>query len=327
MWRAVYNVGGGLGEQSGARGMKVAFAGGRVMGALRRSLPPLPTLLLGAVVIAGAVAGELYVGASERHDEVSCTNAGSAVQLPDLAEASGLAVSRRTPGILWSFNDSGEPLVYALDPQGTVRGKVRVAGAAVKNWEAIAAARCPRGNCLYIADIGDNGEKRPQIVVYRVPEPHPSDQATAMAERLTAEYADGPHDAEALFVSRESTIYVVTKDKPALVYRFPERLQTGTTMRLERVTALPMEKVTDADTSPDGEWIGVRSKEEVIFFRDEEFALGEHGTPVNLRPFGEAQGEGIALAEGGRVYLASEGKKKGPGTLRELQCRFPARPS
>lgn len=295
------------------------------MRALRRRFPPLRTVLLGTVVIAGAVAGEFYVGAAERHDEVSCTQFGETVQLPQLDEASGLALSRRTPGILWSFNDSHDPFVYALDTHGQARGRVRVTGAEEKNWEAIAAARCPRGNCLYIADIGDNKEKRSNVVVYRVPEPRPTDAMSAAAERLVAEYADGPHDAEALFVSREGTIYIITKDKPALVYRFPEQLQADTTMRLERVTVLPMQSVTDADTSPDGEWIAVRSKEEVIFFRDEEFVLGEHGTPVNLRPIGEPQGEGIAIADGGRVYLASEGKKKGPGTLRELQCRFPAR--
>jgi hypothetical protein len=297
------------------------------MRALRRSLAPLRTVLLGTAILAGAIAGELYVGASERHDEVSCTLVGKTVELPELGEASGLALSRRTPGILWSFNDSHDPTVYALDTNGQLRGHVRVTGATEKNWEAIAAARCPRGNCLYIADIGDNKEKRPEVTVYRVPEPRPSDTATAPAERLVAAYADGPHDAEALFVSREGTIYIITKDKPAFVYRFPERLQTDATMRLERVTVLPMEKVTDADTSPDGEWIAVRSKEEVIFYRDEEFVLGEHGTPVNLRPFGEPQGEGVAIADDGRVYLASEGKKKGPGTLRQLQCRFPARES
>jgi hypothetical protein len=294
------------------------------MGALRRSLPPFRTVLLGIVVIAGAIAGEFYVGASERHDEVSCTPFGATVQLPDLQEASGLAVSRRTSGILWSFNDSGDPILYALDAHGTVRGRVRVAGAEVKNWEAIAAARCPRGNCLYIADIGDNNSNRQHIVVYRVAEPKPSDVTTVPAERLVAQYADGPHDAEALFLAREGTMYIVTKDKPALVYRFPDQLRTDETMRLERVTALPMERVTDADVSPDGEWIAVRSKEEAIFFRNEEFVLGEHGTPVDLRPIGEPQGEGIAIADGGRVYLASEGQKKGPGTLRELQCRFPA---
>ena len=52
--------------------------------------------------------------------------------------------------------------------------------------------------------------------------------------------------------------------------------------------------------------------------------LGEHGTPVSLKPVNEPQGEGISIGPNGTVYLASEGKKKQPGTLRMMQCRFPA---
>ena len=275
------------------------------------------------VVVIGAVVGEWYVGASERHDEVACQPTGSAVQLENLREASGLTLSVRTPGILWSFNDSGDPLIYALDTTGHLRGTVRVTGAKVKNWEAIASAHCGQGTCLYVADIGDNKEKRPEITVYRVAEPLPTDSATAPAERLLARYPDGPHDAEALFVTRDGTINVVTKDKPASVYRFPQTLRFDTPMELEPHATLPMEKVTDADASPDGEWIVVRSKEEMIFFRDEEFALAEHGTPISLRPLGEPQGEGVAIGGDGTVYLASEGKRGQPGSFRTMRCQFP----
>jgi hypothetical protein len=288
------------------------------------ALRAVRTPALICVIIVGAMFGESYVASLERHDEVTCTpTANGPVTLQGLDEASGLAFSQRTRGILWSFNDSGEPLLYALDTAGRIQGRVAVTGAAVKNWEAITVARCGRGPCLYVADIGDNKEKRPDIVIYRVPEPLPSDRATAPSERLVARYADGPHDAEALFFGKDGALYIITKDKPALVYKFPETLQTGAVMSLERVAVLPMEGVTDAETSPDGEWIAVRSKEEMIFFRNEEFILGEHGTPVNLRPVGEPQGEGIAIADNGTVYLASEGKHRQTGTLRTMQCRFP----
>jgi hypothetical protein len=281
------------------------------------------TAALAAAIVAGAIMGELYVGATERHDEVTCRPAGAAVQLQGLREASGLALSRRTPGILWSFNDSGDPVVYALDRSGQVKGTVRIAGAEVKNWEAVTTARCANGSCLYIADIGDNKETRPTITIYRVPEPRPSDTTTSAAERFVATYPDGPHDAEALFSGRNGALYIVTKDKPALVFQFPESLRAGTPMRLERVTVLPMEGVTDADASPSGEWIGVRSKEEIVFFREEEFTLGEHGTPISVRALNEPQGEGIAIGDDGMVYLASEGKHNQPGTFRTMKCAFP----
>lgn len=289
---------------------------------MTRGLRPLRTFALIAVVVLGAIAGEWYAGATERHDEVTCKPTGTTVSLPDLPEASGLTLSLRNRGILWSFNDTGEPLVYALDTSGHIRGKVRVTGAQVKNWEAIASARCGRGTCLYIADIGDNKEKRPEVTVYRVVEPRPTDSATATAERLLARYPDGPHDAEALFVTRDGTINIVTKDNPAAVYRFPQTLRVDTPMQLEPAGMLPMEKVTDADASPDGEWIALRSKDEMVFFRDEELALAEHGAPVSLRSLGEPQGEGLAVGDDGTVYLASEGKGQ-PGSFRTMRCELP----
>jgi phage tail tape-measure protein len=35
-------------------------------------------------------------------------------------------------------NDSEEPVIYALDATGVVTGRVRVTGATVEDWEAIA---------------------------------------------------------------------------------------------------------------------------------------------------------------------------------------------
>ena len=57
---------------------------------------------------------------AEQH---SCRMAEGLSLLPDLPEASGLAVSRRTPGVLWSHNDSGEPLVFALTEKGAVKSQ------------------------------------------------------------------------------------------------------------------------------------------------------------------------------------------------------------
>ena len=41
-----------------------------------------------------------------------------------IVEASGLARSQRKPGLLWTMNDSGKPLLYALDTQGNHLGRV-----------------------------------------------------------------------------------------------------------------------------------------------------------------------------------------------------------
>src|SRR4029079_15941055 len=55
--------------------------------------------------------------------------------IPELTESSGLAVSRRNPGLLWSHNDSGSAAVlFALDTTGATRGRVRVP-VNTRDWE------------------------------------------------------------------------------------------------------------------------------------------------------------------------------------------------
>src|SRR5262245_19388635 len=73
----------------------------------------------------------------------SCRIEGQQVSNGDLREASGVAVGRRTSGVLWSHNDSGDPVLIALGADGATRGRVWVAGAAVEDWEDIEVAPCP----------------------------------------------------------------------------------------------------------------------------------------------------------------------------------------
>jgi hypothetical protein len=95
---------------------------------------------------------------------------------PRLTESSGVAVSRAHPGIVWTHNDSGDgPYLYATDLHGNDRGAIRVSGAAAVDWEDMALAPCPsgRGECVYLADTGDNLERRTSVTIYAVAEPDP----------------------------------------------------------------------------------------------------------------------------------------------------------
>ena len=259
-----------------------------------------------------------------------CQLVGRPVALPDLPEASGVAVSRRTPGILWSLNDSGDPIVLALSADGAPSGRVRVTGAEVTDWEAIAVGPCAAGSCLFVADLGDNDANRQRITIFRSPEPAPGDGATRPVEALHATYPDGAHDAEALFVTSDGSLFVVTKGETGHIalYRFPQPLRAGSTARLERITVLggqakKSDRVTDASASPDGAWIALRTRDVVTFYRTSDLTAGRRGTPVtfDVRALGERQGEGVAMGGEGVVYLVSEGGgKKRPGTLSRIQC-------
>lgn len=283
-------------------------------------------LILTVVIAAGAITGEWYAAATEQRDEVGCKRMGSLLPLPGLPEASGVAPSRRTGGVLWALNDSGDPELVAVGTDGSLKGRVRITGANVQDWEALSSAQCNGRGCLYIGDIGDNNASRKSITVYRVAEPAVGDKETAPVETFTATYPDNPHDAEALFVGPDGELTILTKEKPSALYRFPAPLRAGTTVTLESAGMLPIESVTDAASSRDGEWIAVRTDAELFFFRREELVLGAHGTPVKLEKVGEPKGEGVAIGENGRVYLVGEGKQQQPGTLATLECSYPGTP-
>jgi hypothetical protein len=274
----------------------------------------------GAAAAGGVAAGDSVCRVEE-----------ASVALPRrLSEASGIAAGLRTPGVLWSHNDSGEPLLYAFGNDGGALGEVRVAGATLEDWEDVASGPCAGGSCLYLADIGDNQASRANVTVYRLPEPAPTDRESRPAEAFHATYPDGPQDAEAFFVLPDGAIYIVTKGEtgPIALYRFPQPLRAGTSVALERVVELAgaerrRDRITGAAASRDGRWIALRTLHAVDFYHTAELLRGTPGTPirVDLSALGEAQGEGVGWGPAGTLYLSSEsGKKKTPGTLARLSC-------
>jgi len=249
-----------------------------------------------------------------------CAVVAGPAALPDIPEASGLAVSRRTPGVLWSHNDSGHAAVlFAIDSTGVVIGRVPIP-IQTRDWEDVSAAPCPGGDCLYVADIGDNAMARPSVRVYRLPEPVPGDAQTGPPEAFTATYADGPHNAEALFVVGPD-LYIVTKDRTGGLYR--STLPTsGGHLTFQRVGELGLVAVTDAETSPNGASVVVRTPDQVVVYRTADLTGGNRVPFRRLRVEGlkESQGEGVALA-GDRLFLASEGRAwTGGGSVIGLRC-------
>ena len=241
--------------------------------------------------------------------------------LAELPETSGLAVSRRTPGVIWSHNDSGhQSILFALDSSGALRGRVRVP-IRTRDWEDVSAARCPAGDCLYIADIGDNSRSRGRIMIYRVPEPAPTDAVTLRPEALTARYADGPHNAEAMFVLGDK-LFIITRDRIGAVYR-ADPPTAKNELVFTRVGRLGLEAVTDAEASRDERTVVVRTAHEAVLYRAADL-IGANYEPyarIPLDGLKEPQGEGVALDANATLYLSSE---RGPwsraGRLLTLRC-------
>jgi hypothetical protein len=265
-------------------------------------------------------------------DPAACKPSGSLMRLAGLSEASGLVVSRATPGRFWAHNDSGKPVLVAFDARGNVTGQLAISGARVEDWEAMATAPCGNGSCLYVADIGDNDAKRAEITIYRVPEPAKPTGSAAVDAVIRASYPDGAHDAEALLAAPDGTLYVVTKGDtgPVALYRVPAASRGNDAVRLERVGE-PLSKgspaagarITDGAISPDGELVVLRSRTSLTFYRAADFLKGNFREMkrVDVSSLGEPQGEGIAFGPSNMIYLAGEGGGKAqPGTLAVLSC-------
>ncbi len=247
------------------------------------------------------------------------------LQAPRLGESSGVVASRRRPGVFWTHNDSGDdPVLYATDSSGADLGFVRLSGATHRDWEDIAAGPCVRTprTCLYVGDTGDNGARRPSIVVYRVEEPRPPAEpadtlrTVPVLDSIVLRYPDRPRDAEGLAITPDGWLLLVGKDRigPALLFR--ARLpRTAATRTLESVGALALETnlvrgriVTAADISPNGLWLAVRTYVSVHLFRLDGAALPRPVMPQAgaAIPVVERQGEGLAFDGNDRLVLTSE---------------------
>ena len=170
------------------------------------------------VVRGGVAIGLLTLGLASSASGQSapeCRPAGGLAKLEGLPEASGLAISRRSHGRLWAHNDSGEPVIFAVSASGAISARLRLSGAKVEDWEAMAVGTCPGGSCVYIADIGDNDASRKRITVYRLAEPADGETSLQVKDAFHATYPDGAHDAETLLVSSDGSLYVVTKGETA----------------------------------------------------------------------------------------------------------------
>lgn len=321
-------------------------AGGAGRGPRPATKPGLPRALwlLPALLLAGLL-GDRLLDAHAReaaNDQVAPAGPTSVLDMgpmPDeLRESSGLAASRAHAGVFWSHNDSGdEPRLYAVDARAALLAVVRVTGAHADDWEALDIGVCPGGAapwCLYVADIGNNLRRRPVATVHVVPEPDPG-SGPGSVESLGAvrfSYPDGPADAEALAVTPEGDLAVITKWGAPVVYRIPaaevqRSLSRGDTVRLGPGRELPIRSsfilggfVTGASLDVEGVVLAVRTYAELHFFA---WPLADSvvvAAPACFLGGLQPQGEAVALLPDGRALLSSESPGGTAGKLLAVSC-------
>jgi hypothetical protein len=296
----------------------------------------IPLAFLLAFTLVGTSSGDSKKSKIHAKGEGADCHVGVAsVALPDLPEASGLAASRRTPGIFWSHSDSGvAPVLTALDDHGALKGRVRVSGVTLADWEDVAVGTCGTSSCVFVADIGDNRGVRKGITIYRMPEPLPTDPVTGPVEAFHGTFPDRAQDAEAFFVLG-GDMFIVTKGDtgPVALYRFPSgakaRPEASTLQKIGVLQGGRVDRtdwVTGASVAQDGRWVGLRTHAGVAFYAAARIIKGDFSSPLNFDVSGlnQVQGEGIAFGAKGSVFLVGEGGGGGaPGSFGSLVCNLP----
>ena len=234
-----------------------------------------------------------------------------------LGELSGLAASRRHPGVYWAHNDSGNAFeLYALAADGSLLQTIALDGADAEDIEDVAVARCSATTsawCVYLADVGDNGAQRSEVAIYRLPEPDLTPGQTLAVDVLPFTYPGGPRDAESLVAETLSgRLFVVSKILTTLgeVFRLDGLGAPGGGTATSIATLGPTTPadvwLTAADAHPSGESVLLRSYTRVWELRSPGALVLEEvfaSTPVPAVAASQPQGEALAFAQDGLGYV------------------------
>lgn len=245
---------------------------------------PLP---LRAVVLAAALAA---VGACARHEagEPGSELSGMLID-SQLDEISGLAASRRHPGVLWMIDDGGNPeRLFAVADDGERLATFRIEGVTKTDWEDLAAFRLDGRNYLLIADTGDNGGLRRSLQLHVIEEPAALENARLRpAWSIAFRWPDGARDCEAVAVDAANgrILLISKKRQPPELFTLPLRPSDTGLLTARRSGALagvpqPSEEalkrkprtarlqsqVTAADVSPDGRTLAVMTYRYLLLY-------------------------------------------------------------
>ena len=259
---------------------------------------------------------------------------------PQNGEASGLAASHRMPGVLWTHNDSGgDPVLFAVNADGSLRGRVRIDGAHNFDWEDVASFELDGKAWLIAGDIGDNFALRATgCTLYVLTEPEAvslspdRELVVAPAYSIPFVYEDGARDVESLAVDvKERAIYLLSKrDAVPRLYRLsllpvegagpavakfvglvphlpqPSLLQRNVRLPTQGFRGWP----TAMDFSHDGTLALVLVYEQPLLFpraTGESWADALAHEPVKLAPHNLPQAEGACFSADDRaIFVASE---------------------
>jgi endonuclease/exonuclease/phosphatase family metal-dependent hydrolase len=251
-----------------------------------------------------------------------------------IREASGLARSQREVGVLWTMNDSGKPMLFAIGRDGKHLGKVELRKSNNRDWEDLASFVLDGKPYLLVADIGDNDGRYKKRTLYIAKEPRTDEDRTKVDWEVDFEYPNGPRDAEsaAVDIENERVLILSKRDIPPALYEVPLRTDEKKVMAtwLGTVDSLPRPSRRDVEFAPrtkDWHWqpVGMDISQDnraaviltyraVYYYlrrpRQDWFdALNTQPIRIGLGNFRDA--EAVAFGDDARtVYVTGEGRNR-----------------
>jgi endonuclease/exonuclease/phosphatase family metal-dependent hydrolase len=251
-----------------------------------------------------------------------------------IREASGLARSQREDGVLWTMNDSGKPLLYAIGRDGKHLGKVELRKSDNRDWEDLASFVLDGEPYLLVADIGDNQSRYKKRKLYIAREPRADEDKTKVDWEVDFEYPNGPRDAEsaAVDIENERVLILSKRDIPPALYEVPLRTEEKKVMAtwLGTVDSLPRPSRRDVEFAPrtkDWHWqpVGMDISQDnraavILTYRAVYYYLRRPGQdwfdalnnqPIRISLGNFRDAEAVAFGDDTRtVYVTGEGSNR-----------------
>lgn len=239
-------------------------------------------------------------------------------------ENSGIVKSRSTPNLFWMHNDSDDdPRVYPINALGVNYQSSRYAetpgvliGDAINvDWEDITMDA--EGN-LIVADVGNNGNDRRDLVLYYLFEPAAVAGRTTLRKKVFVHYPDQRQfpapaddfnfDCEAVFTVG-NTVHLLSKQRSGTVaklYRLddPQPERSNPLTLVERFDF--QGQAVGADATADGLRLIVVTYEALWLFERDSTDQGFFSGRISWAPYKSQQVEAVCFADEQLVYLADE---------------------
>jgi hypothetical protein len=240
-----------------------------------------------------------------------------------LNEASGIAHSVKNAGMLWAHNDSGNTSTLFLinEQTGEIVARYNIGGTSNIDWEDMEVSTGPVDGeaYVYIADTGDNDQKRTGYSVYRFAEPvydaalHYGQTITLnpVLDRIQFTYPDAKYDTESLLVDPlTKDIFLVTKSGVVShLYVMPYPQKTDEVNTAIKAGDFSFRQASAATCSFDGQKVMIKNRQEIYYWereKDEKMVEMLSRTPVKAPYTGEIQGEAICFDNEYNYYTLSE---------------------